>query len=325
MFHKRVLFGPLCGTNKGISKVIKSLFVAAAMTLAFSASADWPEKPITLIVPYKAGGTTHSMSQVLAKTLGKNLGGAKIVVKNMPGAGSAVGITALSKAKPDGYTIGYSDLNNMIWNPMSQESIKYRMSDLRLIAGLASYQPAIVALPDQPYKNFQELIEHSKTNTLNVADMGGISKAILAFISKQEGVKWNLIPTRGGGEMVPFLLGGKVDFAYSGGIHQKYGDEMNVLASFLAQPLAYTPDAPSLQKLYGISQVGNAILVAPAGLPDDIAAKLEAAGKASLDDPDFTKLLENIKFPKGFVSGADLTALVAETEKSLQAVLEAIK
>jgi len=305
--------------------IVKGVLAASAMTLAMSASAEWPEKPITLIVPYKAGGTTHSMSQVLVKALGKQLGGAKIVVKNLPGGGSAVGVSTVAKAKPDGYTIGYSDLNNMIWNPMAQDSVKYKMSDLKLIVGLASYQPGIVALPDQPYKNFPELIEYSKKNTLNVADMGGISKAILAFIAKKEGLKWNLIPTRGGGEMVPFLLGGKVDFAYSGGIHQKYGDKMNVLASFMAKPLAFTPDAPSLQDLYGVSQVGNAVMIAPAGIPDDIAKKIHDAGKAAMDDPDFTKLLGNIKFPKSYVSGADLTALVAETEKSLEGVLEAIK
>ncbi|MGI9336849.1 MAG: tripartite tricarboxylate transporter substrate-binding protein, partial [Gammaproteobacteria bacterium] len=215
--------------------------------------------------------------------------------------------------------------NNMIWNPMSQKSITYKMSDLRLIAGLASYQPAIVATPNQPFKNLQELIAYSKDKSVNVADMGGISKAILAYIAKKEDVKWNLIPTRGGGEMVPFILGGKVDFAYSGGIHQKYPGEMTVLASFLSKPLAYTPEAPSIQDLYGVSQVGNAVLVAPAGLPDDIAAKLEAAGKASLDDPDFNKLLANIKFPKGFASGDDLTALVEQTRKSLEGVLAAIQ
>lgn len=307
------------------SVLAKSVLAVAAMTLSMTASAEWPEKPIRLIVPYKAGGTTHSMSQVLVKALGKALGGAKIVVKNMPGGGSAVGVSTVANAKPDGYTIGYSDLNNMIWNPMAQESVKYKMSDLRLIVGLASYQPAIVALPDQPYKTFPELIEYSKENTLNVADMGGISKAILAYIAKEEGLKWNLIPTRGGGEMVPFLLGGKVDFAYSGGIHQKYGDQMNVLASFMGERLAFSPDAPSLQDLYGISQVGNAVMIAPAGLPDDIAKKLHDAGKVAMDDPDFTKILENIKFPKTYVSGEDLGALVADTEKTLQGVLEAIK
>ena len=302
------------------------LLAIAAMAVAFNASAEWPKgKPITLIVPYKAGGTTHSMSQVMSKAPGRELGGAKIVVKNMPGGGSAVGITALTKAKPDGYTIAYSDLNNMIWNPMSKESIKYRMSDIRLIAGVASYQPAIISTPAQPYKNMQELIAYSKTNSVNVADMGGISKAVLAYIAKKEGVKWNLIPTRGGGEMVPFILGGKVDFAYSGGIHQKYENEMTVLASFLSKPLAYTPDAPSIQDLYGVSQVGNAVLVGPAGLPDDIAMKIEKAALRTLDDPDFTKLLKNIKFPKAYVTGKDLDALVDSTTKSLEGVLKAIQ
>lgn len=305
--------------------LIKGLMATAAMTVAFSASAEWPEKPITLIVPYKAGGTTHTMSQVLSKALGKQLGGAKIVVKNMPGGGSAVGVTAVSKAKPDGYTIGYSDLSNMIWNPLAQDAVKYRMSDIKLIVGLAAYQQAIVALPSQPYKSLPELIEYSKKNTLNVADMGGISKTVLDFIAKKEGLKWNLIPTRGGGEMIPFLLGGKVDFAYSGGIHQKYGDKMNVLASFQAAPLALAPDAPALGDLYGVSQLGNAVMFAPADLPDDIAKKLHDAGKAALDDPDFTKILENIKFPKTYVSSEGLIDLATENEKQLAAMLESTK
>jgi tripartite-type tricarboxylate transporter receptor subunit TctC len=306
---------------------MRTIFVSILATVTVggaAAAADWPKKPITLIVPYKAGGTTYSMSQVMSKALGRELG-TKVIVKPMPGGGSAVGITRVAKAKPDGYTLGYSDLNNMIWNPLAQKAVQYRMSDLRLIVGLASYQPAIVATPKQPYKNFQDLIKYSKTNAVNVADMGGISKAILAFIAKKEGVKWNLIPTRGGGEMVPFVLGGKVDFAYSGGIHQKYPNEMSVLASFLSKPLAFTPNAPSIQDLYGVSQVGNAVLVGPAGIPDDIAMKIEKAGKKVLDDPDFTKLLQNIKFPKAYRAGKDLTKLATETTKSLKKVLAAIK
>ncbi len=306
------------------TRTILVSFLALVTAGGAAAAADWPKKPITLIVPYKAGGTTYSMSQVMSKALGRELG-TKIVVKPTPGGGSAVGITRVSKAKPDGYTIAYSDLNNMIWNPLAQKAVKYRMKDLRLIAGVASYQPAIISTPKQPYKNFQELIAYSKKKAVNVADMGGISKAILAFIAKKEGVKWNLIPTRGGGEMVPFILGGKVEFAYSGGIHQKYPKEMTVLASFLSKPLAYTPEAPSIQDLYGVSQVGNAVLVGPAGLPDDIAKKIEAAAKKILDDPDFTKLLKNIKFPKAYKAGADLTKLAAETTKSLEKVLAAIQ
>ena len=305
-------------------RIITSLLAIVSVAVASSATAAWPEKPVTLIVPYKAGGTTYSMSQVLSKVLGRELG-TKVVVKTMPGAGSAVGITALSRAKPDGYTIAYSDLNNMIWNPMSKKSIRYTMSDLRLIAGVASYQPAIVSTPAKGYQTFPALIAYSKQHTVNVADMGGSSKAILAYIAKKERVKWNLIPTRGGGEMVPFLLGGKVDFAFSGGIHQKYGDKMTVLASFLPNRLAYSPDAPSIKELYGIYQVGNAVLVGPKGLPDDIATKIEAAAKGAMDDPDFTRLLNNIKFPKAFVSGKDLTALANQTTSRLKEVLAAIQ
>ena len=308
-----------------IKSLIRNVAAVTAMTTAFTVSAAWPEKPITLVVPYKAGGTTHTMSQVLSKALGKQLGGAKIIVKNMPGGGSAVGVTHVSKAKPDGYTIGYSDLSNMIWNPLAQKAVKYRMSDLKLIVGLAAYQQAIVALPSQPYKTLPELIAHSKNNTLNVADMGGISKAALAFIAKKEGLKWNLIPTRGGGEMVPFLLGNKVDFAYSGGIHQKYGDKMIVLASFQAKPLALAPNAPALGDLYGISQLGNAIMFAPAALPADIAKRLHDAGKAALDDPDFTKILANIQFPKTYVSSEGLVELATENEKSLNEMLKAVQ
>jgi len=169
---------------------------ALAMVLAFNAWADWPEKPITLIVPYKAGGTTHSMSQVLSKTLGRELGGAKIVVKNMPGAGSAVGITALSRAKPDGYTIMFVGLDVLTWHPMAMD-VKYKTSDFRLIAGISEYQTGLVATPDQLFKTLPELIEYSKTNALNVADMGGMSKAFIEYIAKKEGVKWTPIPTRG--------------------------------------------------------------------------------------------------------------------------------
>ncbi len=302
-----------------------TLTLAAALCLAaLGARADWPEKPITLVVPYKAGGTTHTKSMVLSKALGRELGG-KVVVKTRPGAGSAVGATFVSKAKPDGYTLMYSDLGNLIWNPLTKDDVEYDPGDFRIIAGISEYQVALVALPDKPFKTLPELLEYTRTNPLNVADMGGMSKTFLNYIARKEGVQWTTVPTRGGGEMVPFLLGGKIDFAYSGGIHQKHGDKMIVLASFLRDRLPLAPDAPSTQELYGISMPGNSILAAPAGLPDDIAARIEAAAKASMDDPDFTKVLENIQFPKRFIPSAEMASFVVETTAGLEKVLAATR
>ncbi len=306
-----------------LKRIALAAAAAAAVAVAGSASA-YPDKPITLIVPYKAGGTTHTMSMVLSKALGESLGG-KVVVKTRPGAGSAVGVTFLSKAEPDGHTIAYTDLGNLIWNPMTKDDVAYKVDDVRIIAGVSEYQLALIATPDKPYKTLDELLEYSKTNPLNVADMGGMSKTFINYIAAKEDVKWTAIPTRGGGEMVPFLLGGKIDFAYSGGIHQKHGDKMIVLASFLKDGLAKSPDAPTTQDRYGIAMPGNSILIAPAGISDEIAAKLEAAVKAAMDDPDFTKVLENIQFPKRFIPSSEVNAFAADVTKSLEEVLASMQ
>ena len=305
-----------------------ALASSVALSLGVSTSsmaADWPKRPITMVVPYKAGGTTETMGQVLSKALGRELG-TKVIVKTKPGGGSAVGSVFTKNQKPDGYTIMYVPLAPFLWNPLERPEVNYNMRDFRLLAGISEYQMSIVATPDKPYKTFPELIAHSKANPgINVADMGGMNKAFLAYIAKQENVDWTLIPTRGGGEMVPFLLGGKVDFAYSGGVHQKYGEKMHVLASFLKNRLPLAPDAPSVHELYGISMPGNAIMVAPKGLPDDIAAKLEAALKKSMDDADFTKILEKIKFPKRYIPSGELQSFALEAEEGIKTVLKAVR
>jgi len=301
--------------------------VAAALVasgVAFNAAAEWPEKPITMIVPWKAGGTTETKGQVLSKAMAKHLG-QKVVVQTKPGGGAAVGATYAARQKNDGYTIMYADLGGIIWNPMSKDSVKFKASDFDYIAGVSEYQIGLVTRPDMPFKTLPELIAYTKTKPLNVADMGGISKAVLNYIAAQEGVKWTPIPTRGGGEMIPFILGKKGDFAFSGGGHQKYGDKRIVRASFMATPLAKAPNAPSIQDLYGISMAGNSVVVVPKGVSDDIQAKLEAAVKASMDDPDFERILENIQFPKRFVPRKDMPALVDNVTKSYEKVLAAMK
>ncbi|NKC13692.1 MAG: hypothetical protein GKR94_16340 [Gammaproteobacteria bacterium] len=305
-------------------------YVVAALATTLSAAvpttasaADYPDKPITMIVPWKAGGTTETMAQVLSKAMAEELG-QKVIVKTKPGGGAAVGATYTARQKADGYTIMYADLGGLIWNPMTKP-VKYKTEDFKIIAGISEYQMGLVTTPGKPYKTLPELIEYTKKNPLNVADMGGMSKPFLEFIAKKEGVKWTPIPTRGGGEMVPFLLGGKVDFAYSGGVHQKYGDKMIVLASFLSAPLPKAPYAPSTQDLYGIAMPGNSVLVAPKGVAPEVAAKLEAAAKASMADPDFTKILERIQFPKRFIASSEMDAFVAQVTEQLQDVVDALK
>ena len=88
----------------------------ACSVMSGAYAADYPSKPITLIVPWKAGGTTETMGQLLSKAMGKELGGT-VIVKTRPGGGGAVGATYVATADPDGYTIMYTDLAGLLWNP----------------------------------------------------------------------------------------------------------------------------------------------------------------------------------------------------------------
>jgi tripartite-type tricarboxylate transporter receptor subunit TctC len=298
-------------------------FALAGSIVSGAFAADYPSKPITMIIPWKPGGTTETMGQVLSKAMGKELG-QRVVVKTRPGGGGAVGSTVAANAKADGYTIEFVGISTLTWIPMTQKSVQYQTADFEFVAGVSQYQMGMVSTPDKPYKTLKELVAYSKANPgINVADMGGMSKAVVNFIAQQEKVDWTAIPTRGGGEMVPFLLGGKVDFAFSGGVHQKYGDKMIVLASFLSNRHPLAPDAPSTQELYGVAMPGDNGIVAPKGIPEAARAKLEAAVKASMDDPDFTKILERIKFPKRYLSSADFQKVVDQTLVSLNKVAKA--
>ena len=298
---------------------------AMAAVGAAPAAAEYPSKPVTLVVPYKAGGSTETMAQILSKAIAKNLG-QKVVVKTKPGAGGAVGSTLVSKAKPDGYTLLFAAATTIVWEPLSKKGVAYTPDSFAYVAGVTDYQMAFVTTPDKPYKSFAELIAYAKKNPgMNVADQGGISRAFINYSGKKEGLDWTAIPTRGGGEMVPFMFGGKVDFAWSGGVHQKYGDKFMVLASCLSERLPAAPEAPSMQELYGISMPGTALIAAPKGTPAAAIAKVQAAIEKSMDDPDFTAILGRLKFPKKFVPSDRLTDNIAGMTASLKKVLAAIQ
>jgi tripartite-type tricarboxylate transporter receptor subunit TctC len=303
----------------------------AVLTISYIASlgtamaADYPTQPLTMIVPYKAGGSTETMARVLSKALSDELG-QPVIVKTKPGAGGAVGATFTTQQANDGYTILFTTIHTLAYQPLANPDVTYTADDFSYIAGVTEGQFALVTTPDKPYTNLQELIEYAKANPgLNVADQGGISKTFVNYIAKREGLEWTAIPTRGGGEMVPFLLGGKVDLAYSGGLHQKYGEKMRVLASLLSHRLEANPDAPSVAELYGMSMPGDVVIVGPKGMDPVIVAQLESAVKAALDNPDFEKILGTIGFPKMFQSSAALSERIKVINQELTTVVDATK
>ncbi|MCP5374081.1 MAG: tripartite tricarboxylate transporter substrate binding protein [Hyphomicrobiales bacterium] len=298
--------------------------LAAALLPGFqgAAVAAYPEKPVTLVVPYKAGGSTETMARVYAKALQEQLG-QPVIVSTRPGGGGAVGATVVAKAAPDGYTMLFAAASALVWPPMTQK-VEYGPDSFRWVASITEYQQALITTPDKPYKTYPELIAYAKAHPgMNFADQNALSRSFIKYIGKKEGVTWTAIPTKGGGEMVPFLLGGKVDIAWSGGVHQKFGDKMHVLASFNPKRLGQSPDAPSLKEIYGIAMPSYAVIVVPKDTPDDVVATLEKALKEASKDKAFDDMVTNkLKFPNQFIGSEELKPLVADMVTGLKTVLE---
>ncbi len=307
-------------------KLIRCAFGTIAATAiaafcAFPAIAEYPEKPVTLVIPYKAGGSTETMARVYSKALGAAIG-ANVIVKTRPGGGGAVGATEVATSPADGYTLLFAATASLLWPPMTQK-VEYDLESFVYIGQITEYQQAIVAKADAPFNTMEELIDYAKSNSLNYADQSAMSRSYINFIGAQEGVKWTGIPTKGGGEMVPFLLGGKIDFAWSGGIHNRYGEEMKVLMSMNSGRLLASPDTASVAEKYGVAMPSQAVIVAPAGTPSDIIAKIEKAMEEATKDADFSDLVTTkLKFPVKFVGSEALAADIANTTKGLEEVIK---
>jgi len=292
------------------------LALAFAGAASAAAAQDFPTKPVTLVIPYAAGGSTETMARVFSEAWSDELG-QKVVVKVRPGAGGAIGATEVSNAAADGYTVVFTTASSLLWPPLTQD-VSYDLDSFDLVAKITDYQQAVVTKGDAPFDTMEELIEYSMNETLSYGDQSSLSRVFIDAVAEQEGIQWNGIPTKGGGEMVPFLLGGKIDFAWSGGVHQRYGDQIKVLMSMNYDRLGASPEVPSIQELYGISMPSQAVLAVPAGTSEDAIAVLAESAKAAMENEEFIDLMENkLMFPLAYVGTEEITEAVRASNEVL--------
>ncbi|MBO6901658.1 MAG: tripartite tricarboxylate transporter substrate binding protein [Rhizobiaceae bacterium] len=309
-------------SRRSLLAAVAVVAIGSVFGLATEAWAGYPDRPVTLIVPYQAGGSTETLARVFAKALGDQLG-QPVIVKTRPGGGGAVGSTEIAASAPDGYTIMLSGSDPLTWTPLTLK-VEYDVDSFTYVAQISEYQQAIVVRQDSPDTSFEDLLARSKQQAgLTYADQNAMSRAFLEYIAGKEGIEWTGIPTKGGGEMVPLLLAGKIDFAWSGGIHGRYGGQIRVLASMNAERLAASPDAPSIREKYDISMPGHMLIVGPRGLAGDVVARLNMAIEAAVKDPGYLDLLENkLLFPSKFVGSEALTEDMEATISSLRTVAQ---
>ena len=288
------------------------LFLLAALMLILAAcggSADYPARPIELMIPFRAGGGTDTQGRVLAEHMSNTLG-QPINVVNNAGAGGTVGMQELLATEADGYTVMFAvSIGAAINNQL--QGLDYDMGDIRMVGTASTFQSALVAGGGAPYNTWDEFLTHAKSNPgLKYMFLGQDNKVLMEKIAAQEGLEIEYVPADGGAALAPAIIAGDVDFGFSGGIHARFleSGEMKVLLNMNNAPLMATPDVASASELYGISGEVVGGLLVPAGTPDDIVETLEAAFKSAVESDQFADVMAGIQYPVTYQSADEAQA-----------------
>lgn len=271
-----------------------------AATLAGGALAEYPEKPITIVVPFAAGGPTDKVARDFAEALRKPLGGQAIVIENVGGAGGTLGATKVAKAAPDGYTVLLHHIG-MATSPALYRTLQYKTLDDFEYLGLINEVPMTLvgktALPANSYADLAKWLEANK-GKINLANAGLGSASHLCGLLFQQSVKIDMttVPYKGTAPAMTDLLGGQVDIMCDQTTNTTGQIESGKVKAY-AVTTTKRLTTPVLAKLPTLDEAGlkgfNVSiwhgLYAPKGTPKPVLDKLNAALKAALKDTEFDK------------------------------------
>ena len=286
------------------SRLLALLALAAAACQAIgpaSAQQSYPTRPITLVVPFPAGGGNDALARLVAERMSKPLG-QQVVVENRGGAGGTVATRAIAKAAPDGHTILLSYTGTFAINPTLYPNAGYDpRKDFVAIGSIATLASVLVAHPSLPAKSTADLIGYAKANPGKInygfvpGTVGHISTEMFA---RNAGIKLTNIPYKGNGNAIADLLGGHVQMMFISilpVIGNIQGGKLNALAVASPSRVSLIPDVPTISEsgLPGFSAVISYGLAAPAGTPRAIVERLNKELQLALADATLQKRLAN--------------------------------
>ncbi len=303
----------------------KTLFAIAALALAGSALA-WPDKPVTVVVPFAAGGPTDKVARDLAVALQKNLNNQSIVVENVGGAGGTLGAARVAKAAPDGYTFLLHHIG-MATSPALYRSLPYKtLEDFEYVGMINEVPMTLVGRSTLPANNYAELVKWLEANKgkINLANAGLGAASHLCGLLFQQALKIDMttIPYKGTAPAMTDLLGGQVDLMCDQTTNtttQIEAGKVKAFAVTTSKPLT-TPALAKLPTLdsQGLKGFNVSVwhgLYAPRGTPKAVLDQMNAALKKSLQDPAFVRSMESL----GAVMVTDARTNPAEHKRFVEA------
>jgi tripartite-type tricarboxylate transporter receptor subunit TctC len=292
--------------------VIALLFVSAA---AWPAAAQYPERALTIVGGYPAGGMVDVVSRGLAEGLKKKYPKGVAVVTR-PGAGGSLALAEVSQGKPDGYTLILAPLSTMVIHPQLNDLPYKTPDDYEPIINVVSFYSLLVVKPDSPWKTLQDFIAAAKANPgklrVGTPGEGTSSHLSLEELKRQAGVNLTHVPFSGWGESSPALLGGHIEglVAQPGEVKALVeGNKMRVLMVFQAKRHPTFPDAPATSDL-GWGPVSGVLftVVAPRGTPGPVQKYIHDAVKGAMEEPQFVNLIKQRVIDIDYRAGDQLRA-----------------
>lgn len=286
-----------------LAGIAACLMLASSLSIAATPN-TYPAEPIRLIVPYSPGGHTDLTARVIAEGLGKQLG-KTVVVENKAGATGSIGMLAVSRAKPDGYTLGLAGTSNFVLLPLLRNEPPYKPTeDFSLVNIPMTVAFVLVVADSSPFKTAEDLVKFAKQNpdTLTFASsgVGGIHHVGTEYFNGLAGITTRHIPYKGGSENVSALLGGQVDFmieALSSILPQIEAGRVRALGVTPGARVSHLPEVPTIRET---GAAGNfefsafSGLVGPADLPASVKEILARAISDTLKSHDVIAKLNKL-------------------------------
>ncbi len=310
--------------------VLGSLGAAAAVAVPRTFAAGYPERPITFVCPWPAGGTADMTMRALCVAAARQLG-QTIVVENKPGASGMLGLRAMAGARPDGYTIGQIPISVARFSQLGSVQID-PLKDLTYIARVSGQTFGIAVPVSSPWKTLKDLVADAKAQpgklTYASAGIGGATHVGMEEFLLAAGAQLNHIPFKGGSDALQALLGGHVDAlidSSSWAPHVQSG-KLRLLATLGDKRTHDFKDVPTLKESgYNVVVDAPNGVGAPKGLEPAVAMKLREAFKVAAASPEFIAACDKIDAPPMYLDGPDYEKYVAATVQNEKVLIERLK
>jgi tripartite-type tricarboxylate transporter receptor subunit TctC len=290
----------------------------ALLPLAGAAHAQWqPDRAITMIVAFAAGGGTDAAARLIARFMERDLG-QSVVVLNRPGAGGEIGFSELARARPDGLTIGFINTPHILTLPMERQA-RFRLEDFSLIGNIVDDPGGLWVRADSDIHSFADLIAaaRARPETISYGTTGVGSDDHLAVLALERatGTKFLYVPFAGSAQVKQNLISRALQLGsmnMSEALNDMRHGVLRPLAQMAATRWEMTPQVPTLRELgHDVIEGSMRGMAAPAGLPAEVLARLALSVRRTVDDPAFQEAARSQSLPLRFL---DPAAYLAELQ-----------